>query len=209
MNTNDTTEYEAKFYPVDKDSYREKLKGLGAKLTDPERKMRRTVVDSVNNKSLKCDYIRVRDEGNLIRISAKTHARPDGKVSDQKEVDIVVSDYDKSVEIFKLMGFTIDRYQETLRETWTYKNAEIVIDTWPGLSTYSEIEAGSEEEVKQIAKELGFNWENKIITGAAYVYSKVYGISVEDAIEKLSFITFENNPFERMKKVWDPKNQWE
>ena len=207
MNIQDNTEFEAKFYPVNKEEYRKKLLAIGAKLVTPERKMKRSVVDSVHNKSLKCDYIRVRDEGNSIRISAKIHARPNGKVSDQKELDITVSDYDKSVEIFKLMGFTIDRYQETLRETWSYKNAEIVIDTWPGLSTYSEIEASSEAEVKEIAEELGFNWENKIITGVAYVYSKVYGIPVEEAIEKVSFVTFENNPFKNLPKVWDPKTQ--
>ena len=196
------TEFEAKFYPVDKEVFRKKLQKIGAKLVIPERKMRRAVADSLNNKMLKCDYVRVRDEGNLVRLSAKIHARPDGKVSDQKELDVVVDDYEKTVELFGLMGFSVDRYQETMRETWNYKGAEIVIDTWPGLETYTEIEGKSENQVRRIADELGLDWSKKIITGAAYVFSKVYGVSVDEAIEKLSYITFEKNPFEGLTKVW-------
>ena len=47
----------------------------------------------------------------------------------------------------------------------------------------SEIEAHSEEEVKEIADELGFNWDKKIITAAAEVYEKVYGIDIEKVLE--------------------------
>lgn len=196
-------EFEAKFYPVDKEKFRKKLQGIGSELANPERKMRRTVVDSVKNKALKCDYVRVRDEGDVIRMSAKIHARPDGEVSDQMELDIVVNDYEKTVEMFRLMGFSIDRYQETLRETWKYGDAEIVIDTWPGLKPYCEIEAKSEKEVKEIAEKLNLNWETKMITGVAHVYSKVYGIEVDKVIEMLSFITFEKHPFKTLTPVWN------
>ena len=66
------TEFEAKFYPVDKDKFREKLKSVGAKLTIPERKMVRVIADrQANNFLNKSDYIRVRNEGNVIRLSYK------------------------------------------------------------------------------------------------------------------------------------------
>ena len=40
MNKSGTdTEFEAKFYPVNKEEYRRKLKSVGAKLVIPERKM--------------------------------------------------------------------------------------------------------------------------------------------------------------------------
>jgi adenylate cyclase class 2 len=192
---NTYTEFEAKFYPIDKEAFREKLKKLGAKLIIPERKMRRAIVDQVVYPQIMCDYVRVRDEGNVIRLSSKIHAREGGSLSDQKEIDVEVSDYDKTIKIIESLGFNFTIYQETLRETWDYKGAEITIDTWPGLETLSEIEAHSEEEVKQLAEELGHNWDKRIVTSVKEIFMKKYGLSKEEATEKLNYITFENNPF--------------
>jgi len=203
MDTKDYTEYEAKFYPVDKEEYRKKLLSVGAVLDIPERKMTRVVADHRVNLTLpNHTNIRVRDEGNLVRLSVKTSAEENGKLSDQKEIDVEVNDFDKTVKILEIVGIKFNRRQETLREEWRYKGAQITIDTWPGLDTYSEIEAISEIKVKEIANELGFDWNKKIITPAIEVYAKVYGIGIEEALAKTSDITFENNPFKDMKKVW-------
>lgn len=201
MNINDTTEYEAKFYPVDKVEYREKLKSVGAKLMIPERKMIRVIADSrLNNILPKNHYVRVREEGNLIRLSYKITADTAGNLSDQKEIDIDVSDFDKTVKILELIGLKFGYKQETLREEWEYKNSQITIDTWPGLDPYSEIETDSEKLVKEIAEELGFVWNKKIITAAAEVYQRVYKLELNKVLDMISNITFENNPFSGMKK---------
>lgn len=194
-------EYEAKFYPVNKTIFRKKLKELNAKLLLPERKMKRILIDGAKHPHLKCDYIRIRDEGNLVRLSAKIHADKSGKLADQKEVDIIVSDYDRTKEIIEAMGLTFDIYQETLRETWMLDGAEIEIDTWPGLKTYCEIEAKSEAEVKEVATKLGLNWSEKIVTSVKPIYSKVYGLDLDTVTKHISYITFENNPFSKLKKV--------
>ncbi len=194
------TEFEAKFYPVDKDEYREKLNKIGAQLVTSERKMRRAIVDSSVYPQLTCHYIRVRDEGDYITLSAKTHANEGGQIADQKEIVVTVSDYDKTIKLIESMGFKFTIYQETLRETWSYKGAEITIDTWPGLESYTEVEAQSEEVVREIAEELGFMWENRIITSVKEVYMKVYGLSREEVNKRINYITFENNPFENLSK---------
>ncbi len=194
------TEFEAKFFPVKKELVREKLKKLGAELTHPERKMRRTIADNRVNPSLKCDYIRVRDEGNLIRLSAKIHAVEGGKVGDQKETDIEVSDYNNTVELLKAAGFIFNRYQENLRETWELDKAEVTIDSWPGLDTFSEIEASSVNSVKKIAGKLEYDWIKRIITSVTEIYMKVYKMEEKITLKKLSNLTFENNPFKEMKK---------
>ena len=210
MDISDNTEFEAKFYPVDKVEYRKKLQSIGAVLTIPERKMIRCVGDRRANPILtEHSNIRVRDEGNLVRLSLKTAAHEGGQLSDQKEIDVEVSDFEKTIKIIEAAGIKFNRRQETLREEWEYKGAQITIDTWPGLSTYSEIETTSEEKVKEIADELGFDWNKKMIIPAGDVYQKVYDISMDEILEKISNITFENNPFKGMKKVWDPKSQTE
>lgn len=209
-NNNDYTEFEAKFYPVNKEEYRKKLLSIGAKLVIPERKMIRIVADDrVNPAMAKSGYVRIRDEGNVVRLSLKITAEIGGVLSDQKEIDVEVSDFEKTKKIFEAIGTVFNRRQETLREEWEYKKSQITIDTWPGLDIYSEIESDSEEKVKEIADELGFDWEKKMINPAAEVYAKVYGLDIEEVLNKISNITFENNPFEGMTKVWSPKTQTE
>lgn len=196
------TEFEAKFYPVNKDEYRKKLKSIGAKLLIPERKMRRHIADFRANPQIKSTNIRLRDEGDMVRLSAKIDSTMTGKLTDQKEADVEVKDYDKTKEILEYAGLKFNRYQETLREEWEYKGAQITIDTWPGLLPYSEIETDSEEKVKEIADDLGFDWDKKMTFSAADVFVKVYGITEEEMLEKISNLTFENNPFKDMKMIW-------
>jgi len=189
-------EYEAKFYPADKEKLRKKLEKLGAKLAHPERKMRRAIADIHANPQLKFDYIRVRDEGGLIRLSAKIHAEEGGRMADQKEVDVEVSDYDKTVRILEAAGLVFNRYQETLRETWEYEEAEVEIDTWPGLLPRLEIEADSEDKVRVVSDKLELDWSKKFFYAMPELYAKVYGLGIDKALEKTTNLTFEKNPFE-------------
>ena len=194
------TEFEAKFYPVDKESFRKKLKKLGAKIFFPERKMKRVIFEKSVNPQLNCDYLRIRDEGDKITMSLKTHALQDGVLTDQKEVMVKVDNFDQAVQLIKEVGLVANRYQETLRETWHLNGAEITIDTWPGLDSYTEIEAGSEEKVKEIALFLGLDWERKIITSVVEIYMRIYGLDGDSVLKKISNITFENNPFKGLKR---------
>ncbi len=103
-------EFEAKFYPVNKEEYRKKLQAIGAKLAIPERRMLRVVADKrVNPILAKNGYIRVRDEGNLIRLSLKFGAKESGKISDQKEIDVKVSDFNKTLKIIEATGVKFNR----------------------------------------------------------------------------------------------------
>lgn len=190
------TEFEAKFYPVDKEKIRKLLKKIGAKLVKPERKMKRAIADNQVYPNLKCDYLRVRDKGDGdIEFSIKICARQDGKVTDQKELCLKVDDFGKMTEAMEFLGYRPNKYQETLRETWNLGDAEIVIDTWPGLKPYIEIEAKSESEVKAIAKKLGFRWEKKLITSVVELFAKAYNLSPDEVLRKLDYITFEKIPF--------------
>lgn len=197
----DITEYEAKFYPVNKEEYRNKLLKLGAKLLIPERKLIRIIADSRKNPILQQNhYIRLRDEGDVVRLSYKITADQTGNLSDQKEIDVTVSDFEKATKIMEAAGVVFNYKQETLREEWEYKVAQITIDTWPGLDAYSEIETDSEQKVKELAEEIGFDWNHRVITAAAEVYERVYKIEIEKVLEMIQSITFENNPFEGLEK---------
>lgn len=194
-NASSHVEYEVKFYPIEKELFRSQLKNLSATLVVPERKMRRCIFEKSSYPQLKSDYIRVRDEGNKVTLSAKIHASKNGNISDQKEIQITIGNYSEAVSLIEAMGFHFDLYQETLRETWQYNKAEIVIDTWPGLLPYIEIESDSEQSIKQVADVLHFDWDKRIITSNKEIYMQVYKLTKEKVTQLLQHLTFEDNPF--------------
>lgn len=194
------TEFEAKFYPINKGQIRKRIEKLGGSLVIPERKMRRTIADRFNNSWMKQAHLRIRDEGNLVRLSAKRNAGEKGKLTDQKEIQVEVSSYKETYRLLKSVGIKFNYYVETLRETWDIDKAEICIDTWPGLEPRLEIEADSEKAVKKVAEKLGFDWSEKIITAMPETYAKVYGIRVREVLKMMSNLTFENNPFKKLTK---------
>lgn len=200
-------EIEAKFFPVNKDKLRIKLAKLKARLVSPERKMRRTIFDARFHPEFHCDYIRVRDEGDIVRLSAKTHASTKGAVNDQRETDVIVSDYDRTVQIFKLMNFTPDSYQESLRETWQLDDCEITIDTWPDLDPYCEIEAPSEKKLKEVAEKIGFDWNKKIITSVVEIIAQTFGLSFEQVHQKMERLRLDDHPFAGLTKSRIPQSQ--
>lgn len=192
----DDIEFEVKFYPVDKEKYREKLRDIGAVLINPERKMYRVVADYRDNPIFKQrECIRVRNEGGVSRLSYKSFEGNTNKITDQKEIETEVKDFDSTVRIFEKLGIVFNRKQETKREEWDFDGVQITIDTWPGLDTFTEIEGHSEDEVKNVASLLGFDWNQKLVAPASMIYSKVYGVSDQKALEMISNITFDNPPF--------------
>jgi adenylate cyclase class 2 len=110
-------EYEVKFFPIDLANMRCKLDHAGASLKTLERLMRRCVFAADANPGMSCTYIRVRDEGNKVTMSAKQHAT-DGKIDSQKEHETTVKDFETTRQILLNAGLKQTGYQENKRETW-------------------------------------------------------------------------------------------
>lgn len=119
-------EIEATFINIDKDQLRAQLKGLCAKLLQPELLMRRTIFD-IDDYS----FVRVRDEGNRITMSYKHLDAV--SLSGMKEICLNVNNYDEAIAFVKACGLKIKAVQETLREEWELDGVELDIDTWPWL----------------------------------------------------------------------------
>jgi len=173
-------EIEAKFLNVDHDALRRKLKNLGAVLEKPLVTMRRTVFDYPDGRFEKNrSRLRVRDEGDKVTVTFK-RVRPD-QYSD--EIETTAGSYDTMVEIFIAMGFQSISKQESKRETWRYRDAQITLDEWPWIKPYIEIEGSSEKQIKAIAEELGFNWEQAVFGSAEPAYRAEFpGIAADEGL---------------------------
>lgn len=55
------------------------------------------------------------------------------------------------------MGLPYKPFQESKRETWEFEDEEIMLDEWPWLKPYIEVEGNSEVQVHKISEQLGFD----------------------------------------------------
>jgi len=189
-------EFEALYPNVDETKLRQQLLDLGGVCSVPRRLMRRQVLYPPKdpNRTLPFLWVRVRDEGDKITASVKGHDGSDS-ITAQTEVSIKVDSYQKAIDFALALGCTKKTYQENYRETWILDGAEIVIDEWPYLEPYVEIEAESEEKVKQVSEQLGFDYQQAIFTNVVELYHRKYGLE-HKAITKTPKIVFDQpNPF--------------
>ena len=188
-------EIEVKFLNIDSVLMEKKLNEIGARKIF-EKLYRRKVFDypdfSLHKKGA---WVRLRDEGDKItlaykeRIGMKTF---DGKTNDDsmEEIEVNVSDFEKTAELLNKVGFIEKFYQENKRIRYQLDDIEFDIDFWPQLEPYLEIETSSWERIEDAIKLLGLNTNEKRIFSTTQVY-RLKGI--ED-------IEYKEMTFDRMVK---------
>lgn len=164
------TEIEAKFLDVDFDDVRTKLKQAGAVCERPMRLMRRAIIQ--NEATGRDGYLRLRDEGDRVTLTHKhfTSLSIDGA----KEVEVIVSEFDGMRHILEAGGLKVISLQESKRETWQLGDTEIVLDEWPWLRPYIEIEAESESMIAAAAEKLGFDMAEAVYGDVMVAYRAQY-----------------------------------
>src|SRR5690606_13995375 len=87
-------------------------------------------------------FLRIRDEGDRVTLTFKRRLKPDNAstVDSTHELETTVGDFDTTVKIFEEAGWKYTTYQESRRETWHLGDIELVIDEWPWIKPYIEIE---------------------------------------------------------------------
>jgi len=192
------TEIEAKFLDINHDDVREKLKKLGAVLEHPMRLMRRTMFD-FPDKRFKAAHkrLRIRDEEHQLTVTFKQR----GKTDYAEELETTIGSYKNMEQILNAVGLDSFSYQESKRETWKYKNVEVVLDQWPWLNDYIEIEGPDEQSIKEAAQELGFDWDNAKFGSVDTAYRIQYpGMKRSESIGEVPEVRFDLPLPEYLKK---------
>lgn len=188
-------EIEAKFYPININAVRKALGNIGAICVSPMRLMKRAVFDSQDNPQLPIAYIRVRDEGDKVTLSAKDYASKEKGHKHQRELVVNVSSFAATVDLLKIMGMIQTNDQESKRETWKIGNTEVCIDIWPGLEPYIEVESDSIENMESIASKLPIGKSKRYEGGLLQVYMDVYGWDRDTALKNVRHLTFDHTSF--------------
>jgi adenylate cyclase class 2 len=140
---------------------------------------------------------KTRRRGDKITFSAKDYADESKGQKHQRELVVNVDDFQKTVDLMKLIGLVQTNYQESKRETWEIDGAEICIDIWPGLEPYIEVEAPSVEKLEEVASKLPLQKCKRYEGGLLKVYMEVYDWNKEDAHKHVEFMTFDKVDFEK------------
>lgn len=183
------TEIEVKFVDIDLSDMRDRLKELGGVCEQPMRLMRRVAIDSDFMRTDKDAFLRVRDEGDKVTMTYKQF--DDLSLHGAKEIEVTVSNFDDTVAILASAGLPSHTYQETKRETWRLGDVEIMLDEWPWLNPYIEIEADSEEAVRKTADDLGFDWDDAVFGDVMAAYRVQYPhLGLKDTVATIAEVKF-------------------
>jgi len=180
-------EVEAKFLNIDRDEMRRKLSAVGFTCIRPNFLMRRVVFDVPGHDFN--TWGRVRDEGDKITMTIK-RTNDEKSITGTEEIEVIIDDFEAGVKLLEGCGLVRKAYQETWREKWQRDGVEVVLDEWPAIEPFCEIEGPDEEIVRTVAAQLGFNWSDAMFGAVGAVYKRI-GIDPK-IINSHPVITFDN-----------------
>ena len=173
-------EYEIKVLEIKKDIIQQKLMELNAILVD-DSFQKRYVYDF--NPIIPSKWIRLRTNGKKSTLTIKNIES--SNIDGTKELEIEVSDFEKTNEILNELGYKPKGFQENKRIKYDLNGVEVDIDTWPKIPTYLEIEGKNENEVYNTLELLGIPKDRSTTLDVQSIY-KQYGIDI-DKNPNLSF----------------------
>jgi adenylate cyclase, class 2 len=178
-------EIECRFLEIDKEALVKKLIDLGAEDRGEVMLEEKIIYDKEGNWKAENKRIRLRRVGGEVKLSYKHHEAH--TVDGTTEIEFGVDDFEKPELLLEQLGLKVSRYQQKKRHTLILDEVTFDIDTWPRIPTYVELEGGSEEELKNAAAAVGFDWNGVEFHDPAWVIENKYNIPVRS----MTYFTFD------------------
>lgn len=128
-------------------------------------------------------WLRLRTDGITTTLTYKKVLAD--RVDGVHELEIVVSDLEKTRHLLEAAGLKVTSYQENSRELYKKDGVEAAIDRWPLIPVYLEIEAKTKGRVIKVLQDLGFTNSKTTSLPTKDVY-KMYGKNL-DKYKELKF----------------------
>ena len=144
----------------------------GGDLTKLEAPAIAEIMRTVNENYSK--WIRLRQTGNQSTITIKkiVNSRGEYELDAVRELEFEVPNIEEGKEFLKSLGYYPSLHQKKMRIAYDYNNTEIVIDRWPKIPAYIEIEGETKEEICNVVKKLGFRAPDMKVMNTDDVYSE-------------------------------------
>lgn len=167
-------EYELRVLNINKEKFIKDIEKCGAKFIN-NYEQKRYVYDF--NPVDENKWIRLRTDGIKTTLSIKEYK--DASIGGTEEIEIEVSDMEKTDLILEKLGYYKRSIQENKRTRYMLDDVEIDIDTWPHLNTYVEFESNNEENIKKVLDKLNIDIEETTTMNAQSIYLSL-GYTQED-----------------------------
>ena len=124
-------------------------------------------------------WIRLRKTGDETTITIKRIVNSNGvyELDAVNELELNVPSIEEGKQLLEDLGYFFERHQEKMRIIYEYKNTEIVIDKWPRLKPYIEVEGPTKEEIEEVVLLLGYSLDDAIVINTDDVYREA-GIDI-------------------------------
>lgn len=186
------TEIEAKFLDINPVVIRTELKKLGVSLVYSEQLTRQKVFDFADFRlDSNFSWLRLRDENAEVTLTLKRWEKEG--VEGMKEIAFKVNSFEEAEQLLLAIGLCVKSVQMKKRELWRLNAVEFMIDTWPWIPTFLEIEGESAQEVQEAATRLNLEWERAMFGGVARIYKHYFDIEHEE-IDRCPEIAFSSVP---------------
>lgn len=147
-------------------------------------------------------WIRLRQTGDETTITIKkiVDSKGEYELDAVEELEFSVPSIEDGKQFLEDLGYFFARHQIKMRIAYDYKNTEIVIDKWPLIDPYIEIEGPTKKEIDETVEMLGFDLKDAIVINTDDVYLRE-GIDIYDDEHKdLSFNEIEQKEVEEYLK---------
>lgn len=167
------SEYEITVLDINVSEIEKKLESIGA-IKQGEYFQKRNLYNF--HEEYRGRFIRLRTNGEKTTLTIKDKSAKK-EIGSVKELEIEVSNFEKTNEILELLGYEHSTYQENKRIIYKLGHIEFDIDTWPMIPTYLEIEGKNKEDVEKMIKILDIDKEKLSLDKVSEIYKK-YGIDI-------------------------------
>lgn len=192
-NGKDLLEVEVKFLLEGLDGIRQRLLSAGADLSSPRVYERNIRFDTPDGALLqRQELLRLRQDTRS-RLTFKGPAAEDtaSEAKVREEIELEIGDFERLSTILQRLGFMPVQVYEKYRETYHWRNVEIVLDEMP-FGDFIELE-GKENDLKAVASALGLDWSKRVL--ANYLgLMELCRLSFELPFTDLTFGNFEGYP---------------
>ena len=142
--------------------------------------MKRVVFDAMPDTPDQDELVRIRTNGKKTTLAWKYRDNRGKNLDNTDEIEVEVSDFDKTVEIISKLWKGVKPYeQDTKLEKWDCAGVEVAICTWPLVPPFLEIEGKTEEDIRKVIKELEIEGTDVGNTNLAKIFAK-YGQKGKD-----------------------------
>ena len=128
------------------------------------------IIEEANNRLFK--WIRLRESNDKVELTIKYiyNTNREYNIDDVKEIEIKCDNFEMANLLIEEMGYYKKKLVEKYRRSYEIEGLEIVIDSWPMLEPYMEIEGKSVDLIYDMVNKLGYVKEDAKIMNTEDLY---------------------------------------